>query len=64
MENQWNLTTQRDFLAHLGDEQDKYLTIFTLLMPASMLVYPFVDAAITQYGFVGGLQGINLLALA
>jgi hypothetical protein len=66
MENQWNLTTQRDFLAHLGDdEQDnKYLTIFTLLMPASIVGLPFVDAAITYYGFVGGLQGINLLALA
>jgi hypothetical protein len=64
--NQWNLTTQRDFLAHLGDdEQDnKYLTIFTLLMPAFILGLPFVDAAITHYGFVGGLQGINLLALA
>jgi hypothetical protein len=66
MENQWNLTTQRDFLAYLGDdEQDnKYLTIFTLLMPASIVGLPFVDAAITRYGFVGGLQGINLLALA
>jgi hypothetical protein len=64
--NQWNLTTQRDFLAFLGDdEQDnKYLTIFTLLMPASIVGLPFVDAAITHYGFVGGLQGINLLALA
>lgn len=65
MENNFNLTTQRDFLAYLGDdEQDnKYLTIFTLLMPASILGLPFVDAAITHYGFVGGLQGINLLAL-
>jgi hypothetical protein len=64
--NQWNLTTQRDFLAYLGDdEQDnKYLTIFTLLMPASIVGLPFVDAAITHYGFIGGLQGINLLALA
>jgi hypothetical protein len=66
MENQWNLTTQRDFLAYLGDdEQDnKYLTIFTLLMPVSIVGLPFVDAAITHYGFVGGLQGINLLGLA
>jgi hypothetical protein len=66
MENQWNLTTQRDFLAYLGDdEQDnKYLTIFTLLMPASIVGLPFVDAAITRYGFAGGLQGINVLALA
>jgi MFS family permease len=63
--NQWNLTTQRDFLAYLGDdEQDnKYLTIFTLLMPASIVALPFVDAAISKYGFVGGLQSINLLAL-
>jgi hypothetical protein len=65
VENQWNLTTQRDFLAYLGDdEQDnKYLTIFTLLMPASIVGLPFVDAAITHYGFAGGLQGVNLLAL-
>jgi hypothetical protein len=64
--NQWNLTTQRDFLAYLGDDDqdNKYLTIFTLLMPASIVGIPFVDAVVANYGFVGGLQGINLLALA
>jgi hypothetical protein len=64
--NAWNLTTQRDFLAYLGDDDqdNKYLTIFTLLTPASIVGVPFVDAAITNYGFVGALQAVNLLALA
>jgi MFS family permease len=64
-QNQWNLTTQRDFLAYLGDDQvgNKYLTIFTLLTPASILGLPFVDKVILRFGFSGGLQCINLLAL-
>jgi hypothetical protein len=64
--NQWNFTTQRAFLAYLGDDDldNKYLTIFALLMPASIFGLPFVDAALTNYGFVGGLQAINLLAFA
>jgi hypothetical protein len=63
---QWNLSTQRDFLAYLGDDEqgNKYLTIFTLLMPASIVGLPFVDMAIIRYGFAGSFQGVNLFALA
>lgn len=63
--NQWTLTTARDFLAYLGDNQlgNRYLTIFTLLMPASVVGVPFVDAVILRFGFAGGFQGINALAL-
>jgi hypothetical protein len=63
---QWNLSTQRDFLASLGDDDagNKYLTIFTLLMPASVVGLPFVDAVVTYFGFIGGLQVVNLLGLA
>lgn len=63
--NQWTLTTSRDFLAYLGDDEvdNKYLTIFTLLGPASLLAIPCTDAITSKYGFHGGLQGINVLAL-
>jgi len=63
--NQWSLTTARDFLAYLGDDAlgNRYLTIFTLLMPVSIIGVPFVDAVILRFGFAGGFQGINLLAL-
>lgn len=64
-QNMWNMTTQRDFLAYLGDNQvgNKYLTIFTLLTPVSILGLPFVDRVVLRFGFSGGLQCINLLAL-
>jgi hypothetical protein len=63
--NQWTLTTSRDFLAYLGDDEldNKYLTIFTLLGPASLLAVPCTDAITSKYGFHGGLQFINVLAL-
>jgi hypothetical protein len=64
--NQWALTTTRDFLAYLGDDElnNRYLTIFTLLLPASLLALPFVDVIIIRLGFYGGFQSINVLALA
>jgi len=64
--NQWILTTARDFLASLGDDEvgNKYLTIFTLLMPVSLVGIPFVDFVIVHYGFIGGFHTINALALA
>jgi MFS family permease len=63
--NQWNLATQRDFLAYLGDDEqgNKYLTIFTLLMPASIVALPLVDYAIFHFGFSGAFQTINILSL-
>jgi len=64
--NQWTLTTTRDFLAYLGDDEynNRYLTIFTLLTPASLLGVPLVDLVVQRYGFVGGFQTVNALSLA
>lgn len=63
--NQWNMSTMRAFLAYLGDDEfnNRYLTIFTLLMPVSMLALPLVDQSILRFGFSGAFQCINLLAL-
>ena len=63
--NQWTLTTTRDFLASLGDDEvgNRYLTIFTLLFPASLAAIPFTDAITAKYGFYGGFLSINILAL-
>lgn len=54
--NQWTLTTTREFLANLGDDDvdNKYLTIFTLLMPASLAALPCTDFISAKYGFHGG----------
>jgi len=61
----FNLTTARDFLAYLGDDEtgNKYLTIYTMLTPASILGLPFLDFVLTRYGYHAGLQIINALAL-
>ena len=63
--NQWTLSTARDFLAYLGDDQlgNRYLTIFTLLTPASILAVPFADVVVHYFGYHGGLQCTNILAL-
>ena len=63
--NQWTLTTTRDFLASLGDDEEnnKYLTIFTLLSPASLVAAPFGDSITAKYGFQGGFLVINALAI-
>mmetsp|Transcript_22493 Transcript_22493/g.62435 ORF Transcript_22493/g.62435 Transcript_22493/m.62435 type:complete len:557 (+) Transcript_22493:133-1803(+) len=64
--NQYILTTTRDFLAFLGDDEtgNKYLTIFTLLMPASLVAVPFTDETLEKIGFHGGFQAINGMGLA
>ena len=63
--NMWTITTTRDFLAHLGDDEtgNKYLSIFTLMMPVSLVGVPFVDVIIHRLGFEAGFQGICFLAL-
>ena len=43
---------------------NRYLTIFTLLTPASILGIPFVDICLQKLGYHGGMQAINLLALS
>jgi len=64
--NQWTMTTTRDFLAYLGDDEynNRYLTIFTLLMPASLVFIPCVDLVLNRYGFAGGFQFVNVLAFS
>lgn len=63
--NQWTLATIRDFLASLGDDEydNRYLTIFTLLTPASLLGLPMVDYVIHNYGYYTGLQCVNALGI-
>ena len=63
--NTWTLTTTRDFLAYLGDDEtgNRYLAIFTLLTPASVLGLPFVDKIVTKGGYSAGLHVVNMLAI-
>ena len=63
--NLWVLTSTRDFLASLGDDElnNKYLTIFTIMMPASLVALPFIDTVLLRFGMSGGFQAANLLAL-
>lgn len=63
--NMWTLATMRDYLAYLGDDEldNRYLTIFTLLLPASIVSVPLVDVIVLRLGFAGGFQSINALAL-
>ena len=63
--NIWVLTTTRDFLAYIGDDEtgNRYLKIFTLLTPASVLGLPFVDIILQRYGYGVGLGVVNLLAI-
>jgi len=60
------LTTARDFLAFFGDDErgNKFLSIFTLLTPASILGVPIVDYILRRYGHHGGLQLVNILGIS
>ncbi|KAL7471571.1 hypothetical protein ACHAXS_011859 [Conticribra weissflogii] len=64
--NTWILTTTKDFLSYLGDDEygNRYLSIFTLLTPVSILGLPFVDMILRKYGYSIGLHFINLLGIA
>jgi hypothetical protein len=61
----WVLTTARDNLASLGDDEEgnKYLTIFTVLSVSSIAGLPFIDNILGKYGYHMGFQSINMLAL-
>jgi MFS family permease len=63
--NTWILTTTRDFLAYLGDDEygNRYLSIFTLLTPVSVLGLPFVDLILHRWGYAAGLHACNLLGI-
>ena len=104
--NTWVVTTMRDFLASLGDDEvsscifaffyqftinadffthicvccsfslftnlnyendqvnNKYLSIFTVLTPISILGVPFVDIILHKYGYAVGLHVVNILGIA
>lgn len=64
--NVFMLTTARDFLAYLGDDEtgNRYLSIFVLMTPVSILGLPFMDYILNRYGYHMGLQSINILAIA
>jgi hypothetical protein len=63
--NQWTLATIRDYLASLGDDNynNKYLTIFTLLTPVSILGLPFIDYIFHYHGYHMALQCTNMLGI-
>jgi hypothetical protein len=61
--NQFMLTSSESFLTDLGDDDNKYITIFALIMPASIVGFPFVDFALGRYGYHASLQLINVLAV-
>ena len=64
--NIFTLITARDFLAYLGDDAtgNRYLSIFVLLTPISILGLPVMDYILNQYGYHAGLQSINVLAIS
>ena len=64
--NNWNLATQRNFLAALGDNDHEnwYLTIFTLLTPLSIFGAPAIDFIILNFGWTAAFQTINLLSVS
>lgn len=61
--NQFMLTSSESFLEDLGDTDDLYITIFALIMPASIIGFPFVDYALGKYGYHASLQLINVLGV-
>jgi len=63
--NIWTMTATRDFLGELGDDDygNRYLSIFTLLTPFSIVALPFLDFVLHRYGFHAGLQAVNVLGI-
>lgn len=66
MKNVYTLTTARNFLGDLGDDEmnNKYLSAFMLLTSISIVGLPCIELVISKYGYHAGIQCINLLALA
>ena len=62
--NVWTLTTSRDFLKYIGDDDNAYLAIFTVLGPLSLVALPFQDIIIQKFGFHAALQAVNVLSIA
>jgi hypothetical protein len=57
----WTLATAADFLASLGDDHGTYLSLFTILQPASIFALPLVDATVHKFGFGTAFQCVNAL---
>ena len=63
--NRWILVTTREFLAFLGDDElnNRYLFIFTILAPASLVAVPIMYTIVNIFGYSGGFQMINVFAM-
>lgn len=57
----WSLATAADFLYSLGDDTGKYLSLFTIMQPASIFALPLVDMTVHKYGFGAAFQCVNAL---
>ncbi|KAG7363740.1 hypothetical protein IV203_027101 [Nitzschia inconspicua] len=55
----WSLATAADFLASLGDDNGTYLSLFTIMQPASVFALPLVDATVHKFGFGTAFQCVN-----
>jgi hypothetical protein len=55
----WTLATAADFLAQLGDTNGTYLSLFTILQPASVFALPLVDHTVHKSGFGTAFQCVN-----
>ena len=62
--NLFTVTTARDFLSRLGDDEigNLYLSIFTIMMPTAFLAVPLIDLVIDKFGFQAALHVVNLAA--
>lgn len=62
--NLFTVTTARDFLSRLGDDEigNLYLSIFTIMMPTAFLAVPLIDLVIDKFGFQTALHVVNLAA--
>jgi hypothetical protein len=58
----WTLATAADFLKDLGDTDGFYLSLFTIMQPASVFALPLVDATVQRFGFGTAFQCVNGLA--
>jgi hypothetical protein len=59
-------TSCRDFLGSLGDDATgfRYLTVFSLTAPLSLLGLPLVDFLIEKRGYIFAIQMVNVCAIA
>ena len=62
--NMFTITTARDFLSMLGDDEvgNLYLSIFTIMMPTAFLALPLIDFVVNKFGFQAALHVVNLAA--